>query len=299
MSLRVMTWNLWWQFGEHRRREQAIVQVIREQDPDVVCLQEVWIRRTDGQIANQAAILAEQLGMHWVANDPVFWNDAAFANAILSRWPITRVGDQRLPGVDGNLTHRRMVMGEVQSPWGPWPVVSTHLEHRFDASATRTAQLTAVLAGVDQQRTQAVAEGRAATVAELLPTVIGADLNAVPDSDEVRAVTGRAPSLVPGLVLSDVWDQVGHGPGVTWQRDNPHVAHSAWPDRRIDYLLVAWPRPKPVGNPLSAHLVADFAVVVGDEQIWASDHAGLVAELCTPEVGVDPDAQGPLNRSAL
>jgi endonuclease/exonuclease/phosphatase family metal-dependent hydrolase len=286
MSFRVMTWNLWWQFGEHRRREQAILQVIAEQDPDVVCLQEVWIRRDDGQIDHQAEILADRLGMHWVANEPVFWNDAAFANAILSRWPITRVCDQRLPGADGTLTHRRMVMGEVQSPWGVWPVLSTHLEHRFDGSATRTAQLGAVLTAIDSHRAQALREELAPTAAELLPTVMGADLNAVPDSDEVRALTGRAPSLVPGLVMSDVWEQVGEGHGATWQRENPHAASSAWPNRRIDYLMVAWPRPKPVGNPISVHLVADQAVTVGEEQIWASDHAGLVADLCVPTHGV-------------
>jgi endonuclease/exonuclease/phosphatase family metal-dependent hydrolase len=283
MSLRVMTWNLWWQFGEHRRREQAIVQVIGEQDPDVVCLQEVWVRRTDDGLTHQAELLADQLGLQWVANEPVFWNDAAFANAILSRWPITRIADHRLPGVDGTLTHRRMVMGEVQSPWGPWPVVSTHLEHRFDGSATRRAQLAAVLSTVAQRRTEAGGDG--------LPTVLGADLNAVPDSDEVRAVTGRAPSLVPGLVMSDVWEQVGDGSGVTWRRENPHVASSAWPDRRIDYLMVEWPRPKPVGNPISAHLVADLAITVGEERIWASDHAGLVADLCTPAEGATSEAK--------
>jgi endonuclease/exonuclease/phosphatase family metal-dependent hydrolase len=284
MSLRVMTWNLWWQFGEHRHREQAIVQVLGEQDPDVICLQEVWIRREDGHLTHQAEILADRLGMQWVANEPVFWKEAAFANAILSRWPITRVVDQRLPGADGHLTHRRMVMGEVQSPWGVWPVLSTHLDHRFDASATRMAQLTAVLSAVDEHRVRAVQAGVAPSAAELLPTVIGADLNAVPDSDEVRAVTGRSPSLVPGLVMSDVWEQVGEGQGATWQKENPHAASSAWPNRRIDYLLVAWPRPKPVGNPISAHLVADQATTVGEQQIWASDHAGLVADLWTPVV---------------
>jgi endonuclease/exonuclease/phosphatase family metal-dependent hydrolase len=278
MTLRVMTWNLWWQFGEHQRREEAICQVIAEQNPDLLFLQEVWVRRD----SHQCEILADRLGMQWVANDPVFWKDAAFANAIMSRWPITRVMDQRLPGADGSLTHRRMVMAEVHTPWGPWPAVSTHLDHRFDASATRMAQLAAVLSAVDEHRAQAVGAGVASSIGDLLPTVIGADLNAVPDSDEMRAVTGRAPSLVPGLVMSDVWEQVGHGPGVTWQKDNPHAASSAWPNRRIDYLLVAWPRPKPVGNPVSAHLVADQAITVGKQKIWASDHAGLVADLWTP-----------------
>ena len=37
-----MTWNLWWRFGNWEQRQRAIVDTIREADPDVVCLQEVW-----------------------------------------------------------------------------------------------------------------------------------------------------------------------------------------------------------------------------------------------------------------
>ena len=42
------------------------------------------------------------------------------------------------------------------------------------------------------------------------PMLVGADLNAVPDSDEVRLLTGRRPG-VDGVVLSDVWEHVGAG----------------------------------------------------------------------------------------
>lgn len=273
MSLRVMTWNLWWQFGDHRRREEAICRVIAGEDPDLLFLQEVWVRRD----SHQCEILAERLGMHWVANDPVFWKDASFANAIMSRWPLERILDERLPAADGTLSHRRMVMAEVDTPWGAWPAVSTHLEHRFDRSATRVAQIAAVMAAVSAHRADV---GGASSD---LPAVVGADLNAVPDSDEIRMLTGRSPSPVPGIVMSDVWEQVGDGPGLTWRRENPHAAISAWPDRRIDYLLVGWPRPKPVGNPISAHLVADGAVTIDGEEIWASDHAGVVADLITPD----------------
>ncbi len=266
-----MTWNLWWQFGDHRLRENAIVKVIADHAPDVICLQEIWVERD----AHQAQMLADRLQMHWVATDPVFWNDRSFGNAILSRWPITRVRDQRLPGADGQLTHRRMVLAEVHTPWGQWPVLSTHLEHRFDHSATRSAQITAV--------SQAIAE-YAAGAPSAFPVLMGADLNAVPDSDEIRMMTGKSAPPVPGLVMSDVWEQVGQGLGLTWRRENPHVEISAWPDRRIDYLMVAWPRPKPVGNPISAQLIADQPVEIDGQLVWASDHAAIIAELQTPEV---------------
>jgi endonuclease/exonuclease/phosphatase family metal-dependent hydrolase len=116
-----------------------------------------------------------------------------------------------------------------------------------------------------------------------LPPIVGADLNAVPDSDEVRMLTGRRPG-VPGIVFSDAWEQAGKGDGTTWRRDNPYCADSAWPNRRLDYVLIGWPRPKPTGNPIDARLVADGPVKVGGERIWASDHAAVVAELVTPDI---------------
>jgi hypothetical protein len=83
-------------------------------------------------------------------------------------------------------------------------------------------------------------------------------------------------------VFSDAWEQAGHGPGWTWCRDNPYTSDSAWPNRRLDYLLVSWPRPKPVGNPLSARLVGIEAGLVDGAAVWPSDHAAVVAEFQTP-----------------
>jgi hypothetical protein len=87
------------------------------------------------------------------------------------------------------------------------------------------------------------------------------------------------------VVLSDVWEQVGDGAGITWDRRNPDVAESAWPDRRIDQLMVSWPRPKPIGNPLRAWLAADGPVEVAGASVWPSDHAAVVAELVTGRPG--------------
>jgi endonuclease/exonuclease/phosphatase family metal-dependent hydrolase len=272
MALRVMTWNLWWRFGDWPRREAAIVETVRSVRPDVLCLQETWAVDGDGGVEHQIERLAESLGLHPVGTDPVFYRDHAFVNAVLSRWPAERIADEALPDVDGEPGHRRIVAASVSTPWGPWPFASTHLDHRFDASPARSAQLRRVLE---------LALGWRGDPDVDPPLVIGADLNAVPDSDEVRMATGRSPG-VDGIVLSDVWEQSGDGDGATWRRENPHVADSAWPDRRIDYLLVTWPRPKPVGNPIGSWLVATRPIDVGGEPVWASDHAGVVAELVTP-----------------
>ncbi|WP_420450842.1 endonuclease/exonuclease/phosphatase family protein [Ilumatobacter sp.] len=267
MPLRVMTWNLWWHFGPWRARAGAILDTIRDADPDVVCLQEVFSDATH----DQGEELATELGFHVVRTEPVLHRGVSFGNAVLARWPVVRLADERLPRADGTPGHRRAVVAGVDTPHGRWPIASTHLEHRFDRSADRCAQV---------RRVMELARDLRGDPERDLPVVVGGDLNAVPDTDEIRLATGRTAG-VDGIVMSDAWEQVGDGDGRTWLRENPYSCDSAWPDRRIDYVLVSWPRPKPVGNPISARLVGR---PVGDG-VWPSDHLAVVVELVTPADG--------------
>ncbi len=264
VSLRVMTWNLWWHFGPWEERQPLILDTIRSVDPDVVCLQEVWSNEDDDQLDH----VADALEMYAVRTDPVFYDGQSFGNAVMSRWPVERIADERLPRADGEASHRRVVAAVVETPFGPWPIASTHLDHRFDRSADRNAQMQRLMELATQWRGDPTSD---------LPVIIGADANAVPDTDEIRMSTGRSPG-VDGIVLTDVWEQVGAGAGATWLRDNPFSPDSAWPDRRIDYLFVSWPRPKPVGNPIAAWLVGHG----GHAEVWPSDHLAVVADFVTP-----------------
>ncbi|MEM1335214.1 MAG: endonuclease/exonuclease/phosphatase family protein, partial [Actinomycetota bacterium] len=246
-------------------------ETIRAVEPDVVCLQEVW---SDDSGADDADTLADEFGMYVARTDPVFWNGQSFGNAVLARWPLERIADERLPRADGELGHRRIVTARIRTPWGPWPVASTHLDHRFDASADRTAQL---------RRIAGSAIGWRGVADTDLPLLLGADLNALPDSDEVRMLTGRSPG-VAGIVFSDAWEQSADDEidptGATWLRANPASRDSAWPDRRIDYVLVSWPRPKPIGNPIRTWTVGRPS---HDDDVWPSDHLAVVADLATPD----------------
>jgi endonuclease/exonuclease/phosphatase family metal-dependent hydrolase len=219
-----------------------------------------------------AEVLADELGYHGVSSLPIGRGDVGFTNAVLSRWNCVALGDEALPRADGSPGHRRIVAASVQSPWGPWPVASTHFDHRFDDSATRVAQATRVLELVARWRGDPTID---------LPVILGADVNAVADADEVRVLTGRR-NGVHGVVMSDAWEQVGTGDGWTWRRDNPNSADSAWPNRRLDYVMVSWPRPKPTGNPMAAHLAGLDPVDVGGTAVWPSDHAAVVVDLTTP-----------------
>jgi endonuclease/exonuclease/phosphatase family metal-dependent hydrolase len=281
-----MTWNLWWRFGPWEERFDAIVATISAENPDVICLQELWA--SDGSIsavADQVEMLAEALGMYSARTQSPFWNGFSFGNAVLSRWPISDPITHVLPDHQGKASHRRALLCTVTPdtpsasnvkptsaldpprPIGPFKVVSTHFEFRFDRSATRQAQSISLA--------QLVAEHRGDP--ELtFPVIVGADTNALPDSDEMRLLLGLSPTPVRGLIFHDCWALAGNEtPGYTWSDRNPYLANASWPRRRIDYLLVSWPRAKGQGTPTKCWN-AGTAPING---IMPSDHFAVVADL--------------------
>lgn len=264
-TARIVTWNLWWRFGdEPGRRVPAIADTLASLDADVVCLQEVY---GDDTGVDDATALGERLGGQVVRNEVRYYQGRSFGNAIVSRWPVRRAGQQRLPGADGLPGHRTAVWVVVDAPCGELPVICTHLAFRFDESALRQTQAAAVA--------ELAAELRGDDPGERPPVVLCGDLNAVPDSDELRQLTGRSAPAVPGLVFTDAWPQVRTDAGNTWVGRNPYLATAAWPERRLDYVLLSWPRRAPVGKPVQAFLVGDGPV----DGIWPSDHLGVAVDL--------------------
>ena len=263
LSMRIVTWNLWWRFGPWEERQPAIRAELVDLDPDIVLLQEVF---ADDDGRDQASELADAIGASVARTVDAEGRPQRFGNAILSRWPILDTEMVVLPGPDGEPSHRSALLAQVDTPNGRQPFAVTHLAWQYDASALRLAQLDAVVDLVDRHRSDD---------AEAPPPVLGGDFNAVPDSDEIRRLTGRSAPYRPGLVFTDCWEAVGEGPGHTWTRDNPHSAEALWPRRRLDYVFVAWPRPKPLANPLSARL----AGVESQVGIVPSDHYAVVVEL--------------------
>ena len=59
--MRVVTWNVWWRFGDWKRRQAAILRTLEDLEPDIVCLQEVWSAETGEDQVNH---FATQLGMY-------------------------------------------------------------------------------------------------------------------------------------------------------------------------------------------------------------------------------------------
>jgi endonuclease/exonuclease/phosphatase family metal-dependent hydrolase len=264
-----MTWNIWARFGPRwQDRQPGIRQTLQRLDPDVVALQEVWAS-ADG---TQADELGDALGLHAVFGSPSYppapsdsgrddQRGVDLGIAVLSRWPVLDQRVLHLPGDDGRL----VLHARLDAPGHPIPLFTTHLTAAPGASAQRVAQVRA-LAGF-------VAEHRAGTAH---PAVVTGDLNAWPDSDEVRLLGGyKTAPAVPDEVLLDAWEYADpDAPPATWDPANPFVAD--WnPAVRIDYVFVGPPAPDGAGRVLSVRRATGRPV----EGVWPSDHYAVVADL--------------------
>ncbi len=259
--VRVLSWNLWWRFGPAEARQPAIAATLAELRPDLVALQEVWGEPGGTTLATE---LAGGLGYDHAYAARLSVDGVEFGNAVLSRWPITASEATPLPAPPEADEQRLVLRADVDGPRGPLQVFSTHLNWRFDHSAVRQLQV------------RAVAEAVAAARPRTYPPILCGDLNATPDSDEVRMLTGRAAVPVEGLVFHDAWEVAGDGgPGHTWSNANPYAALDLEPGRRIDYVLVGWPKAGGAGHVTSCRVVGTEPVA----GVVPSDHYGVLAEL--------------------
>ena len=257
--MRVLTWNLWWRSEPRAEREVAIDATLRRLSPDVCALQEVWNTAGEG---NLAARLAAALDMHWAFGLVQRQGELEIGNAILSRWPLAAEAAADLPSEGLADGPRTALAATVDHPEGRLPVFSTQLHSHPTGSAARCRQVAAL------------AQLVARTPGDLLP-VVCADLNAEPDSDEVRLLEGlRTAPAVPGLGLVDVWRYAPAGePGWTWDPINPHVATAFDVSARIDYILIgAAPGPRRVSR---VEVAANEPV----DGVWPSDHFAVLADL--------------------
>ncbi len=267
-TMRVAAWNIWARYAAWEVRESIITAQLRAAAPDLCLLVEAW-DEPDGR--SQAAELAEALGgFHHVYESNLTFPDGVRAgNAILSRWPITRHEVRTLPrtapngSTDDDGEERLCVFAEIAGPRGPIQAFCAHLSWREDHGAIR------------QEQVRAIAEFARTTRPRQFPAILGVDLNAAPDTDEIRMLTGHAAVPVPGIWFRDAWVHGGDGPGFTWSNTNPWAATSLDVDRRIDYILVGSPKLGGVGQVVHAELLGDVPV----DGVHGSDHFGVVADV--------------------
>ena len=204
--VRVMTYNIHQGFDAHGRHGmEALAQIIEAQDPDIVALQEVsrgWL--INGSV-DTLVWLSQRLGMAYVFGPAA---DQVWGNAVLSRLPIRRAGNHRMPNNDDIVMDRGFLMLEVDVGGGETlEVLATHFhngEEEEDAAA-RLPQSLAVLEAADSDRTM----------------VLLGDLNASPHHPEMLLIADAG--FVDAFVLAGP-----PGDGYTWLSDEL--------EQRIDYV---------------------------------------------------------------
>lgn len=265
-TMRVATLNIWNRFGPWEQRLEAIRDGVAELSPDILGLQEVVrLHPDDGDGLDQAAAIAAGFDYHVAygrARD-----ERWFGNAVLSRWPITRSHVYELPRV-GTDERRTLLFAEIGSPFGTIPFFVTHLNWKFDEGHVRAAQLLEIV-----HRIETLTSGDRALA---FPALLVGDLNAEPDSDEIRYLRGLA-SLGGGrrVYFQDAFAFAGDGPGITYARHNPFAAPLREPDRRIDYVFVRGRDEHHRGEPIEARVCFDKPVA----GTFPSDHFGVIATL--------------------
>lgn len=174
-ELRVMAYNIHHAqpMGEDHIDLEAIAQVIRDADPDLVALQEVDADTQRSGAGNQAAMLAEKLDMHYFFAKAIDYGGGEYGQAVLSKHPILEEEAIFLPHVTPGSEQRVLAFIRVQLPWGKeLHFGSVHLDHRGDPK-DRLSQLEEVIK---------------ATSKDDLPVILAGDFNALEGSATMEMV---------------------------------------------------------------------------------------------------------------
>ena len=296
LRLTVMSFNAWGAGGNDGRPVEETVAVIRRINPDVIGLQE---EMAESQVCTEAvcppsgsgraAEIALQLGYYVYVQDQI--NEALWANAIISRYPIISSTPNAL-GVVLQVAERRIGVFNIHGndyPYQPYQALS--IEYGDAPFLQSSPEL---IAAADQARGAAITLllQDIASLTNVDATFVTGDFNEPSHRDWTQraAELGVHPLRVAfpstrrlenaGFV--DTYralfpDEIDH-PGFTWTptsaADDPNDHHD-----RIDYVLM---------RAAAARVVsADVAGEVSDHSsikfsLWPSDHRAVVVTVAIP-----------------
>lgn len=178
--MKVLQWNVW-----YKENIERVIGVLKAQDADVICLQELTRGYIEQSRENTWEYIAHELGYAYrVQEIPIITAETQWsqANAVFSRWPIL---------------HRQAVwLHEPAELENPDDQYRGYLEVVIDAGGTEVTVATTHLSFKTTLDTNPEDD---AELANLLPRItakrsgfiLTGDLNAVPDSRRVRAISAH------------------------------------------------------------------------------------------------------------
>jgi len=272
-TLRFLTLNLWGENGPWQGRISLLLDSVAALAPDVIGLQEV--REVPGRVPNHAGEIARRLGWHHVFAPSTAWGGGHEGLAIVSRFPIG--AHEALPLPHSTEAEGRIILSaRIDADRGPFWVHTTHLSFRETEGRKREDQVVFVDKVVESHGTDDV-------------RIVMGDFNTVPDSDEIRWLTGMTTLDGRRVAYQDAWARAnaidgggGSLAGVTWASVNPYIALMHWlrSDRRLDYIFVSPVRRDRRGTVQGAWVVFDEpGETAAGERVFVSDHFGVVADV--------------------
>ncbi|MFC5697842.1 endonuclease/exonuclease/phosphatase family protein [Pseudomonas sp. GCM10022186] len=307
-ALKVMTWNLQYLAGKRYvfyydlpdregpdERPTAedlaysldeVVRVIREEQPDIVNLQELHegARATDYQ--DQLALLQERLADVYPCASQAFYWKAAFVPhprilgsvgmklATLSRFRIERAERLQLPLEENDPISRQfdkkralLVSYLPIRGGGRLAAINTHLDALADDQKTLERQVAMTRGLLDQLQ------------AEGMPWVLGGDFSQLPPGQYERLADAQRSRYTPDGELKTLWSRYPMIPSVEeasgaqraqWFTHYPNDPRVKGPDRTLDYFFH------------SPNLTRIEARVRQDDTLRISDHLPLTARFFLP-----------------
>jgi endonuclease/exonuclease/phosphatase family metal-dependent hydrolase len=179
-ELRVATYNVRGCVGMDRRRsESRVAEVIASMSADIVGLQELDSGRSRSSGADQAALIAAELGWKYHFHPAMRRGDEQYGDAIVSRFPLTLERAVELPGAAPWYCRetRGAIWMKAETNLGPVHIINSHFGL---GRAERVAQAR-LLIGPDWLE----------SISAATPAVLLGDFNSVPVGRTYRMIATR------------------------------------------------------------------------------------------------------------
>lgn len=173
-ELSIMSYNIHrGQDAENRDQLEAMADFIKNSGADIVGLQEVDSVCYRSDQVDQPRVLAELTGMHYTFVRHFEFEGGAYGQALLSKYPITNVVNQRLPiASDPPGETRAFLTADIELPTGQkWTVGVAHLDYRDADSRVRQARMAADILSQSSH-----------------PAILLGDMNAEPGSETISVL---------------------------------------------------------------------------------------------------------------
>jgi endonuclease/exonuclease/phosphatase family metal-dependent hydrolase len=307
-ALKVMTWNIqylagkryvfWYDLADGSGPDERptpedvaynldeVARVIRDEQPDIVLLQEVDDGAKNTDYTNQLALLQERVtdlypcsteAFYWKADfvpNPHIYGSVGTKLATLSRYRMEKAERLQLPSPGGNWISRQfepkralLVSYLPLRDGGQLAIVNTHLEDSHPGDDTLQRQVAATTQLLDMFEQSAT------------PWITGGDFNLLPQGQYQRLPAEQRTQYAPEGQLHALWEKFpmipsnddvnGENPR-KWYTRFPNDPRVNGPDRTLDYLFY---------SPMLKRV--DAQVRQGDT-LLISDHLPVIGRFLLP-----------------